>query len=283
MRNPRLDDLLVERALQGLDDGQTAELRALGGEEDDSFDLAAAAVELAYARAKGGEEALPAALAAKILASAPVATGTAAERGGPQGARRVASLPPPRRAAGWVPWAAAAAFAALAMGAWGWAIRTPPAVVRVEIPVSSLPPPSAAPTPQPKTASDRRLELLAEVKDARRVEWARTKDPAARAATGDVVWSPSAQQGYMRFVGLHPNDSTKTQYQLWIFDKDRDGKYPVDGGVFDVPSTGEVVVPVIAKLHVDAPTLFAVTVERPGGVVVSKRERIVLTAAVSSG
>jgi hypothetical protein len=48
-----------------------------------------------------------------------------------------------------------------------------------------------------------------------------------------------------------------------------------------VTSTGEVVVPIAAKLHVDHATLFAVTVERPGGVVVSKRERVVVTAKPS--
>jgi hypothetical protein len=279
-RNPRLDDLLIERALHGLDDDLAAELRALGGEEDESFDLAAAAVELAHAGLRDGQESLPAALAEKILASAPIAAGAPAEPDGATGAKVIA-LPPPRRAASWVAWAAAAACAALAVGAWGWAVSRPPTVVRVEAPPSPPPPASAA--PHPKTAADRRLQLLAEFKDAKKVEWSTTKDPAARAATGDVVWSASAQQGYMRFVGLDPNDATKMQYQLWIFDKDRDTKYPVDGGVFDVPSTGEVVVPVTAKLHVDAPTLFAVTVERPGGVVVSKRERIVVTAAVSPG
>ena len=104
-------------------------------------------------------------------------------------------------------------------------------------------------------------------------------DPAGKAASGDVVWSASAQRGFMRFTGLAPNDPTKLQYQLWIFDKDRDERYPVDGGVFDVGSTGEVIVPISAKLHVASPTLFSVTVEQPGGVVVSKRERIVVTAA----
>jgi hypothetical protein len=47
----------------------------------------------------------------------------------------------------------------------------------------------------------------------------------------------------------------------------------IDGGVFDAPSTGEVVVPITARLR----ALFAVTVERPGGVVVSRREHIVVT------
>jgi hypothetical protein len=40
-----------------------------------------------------------------------------------------------------------------------------------------------------------------------------------------------------------------------------------------------VIVPISAKLQVGAAVLFAVTVERPGGGVVSKRERIVVTAA----
>jgi anti-sigma-K factor RskA len=116
---------------------------------------------------------------------------------------------------------------------------------------------------------------------AHALAWAATADPAATGATGDVVWSDTSQRGYMRFVGLAANDPHSWQYQLWIFDGSRDAAFPVDGGVFDVSSTGEVVVPILAKLHVDHATLFAVTVERPGGVVVSKRERIVVTAKPS--
>ena len=55
-------------------------------------------------------------------------------------------------------------------------------------------------------------------------------------------------------------------------------RYTLRSSVFDVSSTGEVIVPIAAKLRVDDATLFAVTIERPGGVVVSKRERIVVTA-----
>ena len=86
----------------------------------------------------------------------------------------------------------------------------------------------------------------------------------------------------MRFKGLAANDAKQIQYQLWIFDADRPEATPVDGGVFDVASNGEVIVPISAKLPVGKPTLFAVTIERPGGVVVSKRERIVVTAALPS-
>ena len=99
---------------------------------------------------------------------------------------------------------------------------------------------------------------------------------------GEVAWSDDLQQGYMTFTGLKPNDPTKEQYQLWIFDKNRDEKYPVDGGVFDVDQeTGETIVMIDQKIKVDTATLFAITVEKPGGVVVSSRERLPLIAPVN--
>jgi hypothetical protein len=126
-----------------------------------------------------------------------------------------------------------------------------------------------------------RETLVADATDLVRASWTATEDAAALEASGEVVWSSDRQEGYMLFRGLEPNDPTENQYQLWIFDPTRadwEAK-PVDGGVFDVPSTGEVVVPIEAKLGVSETALFAVTVEVPGGVVVSERERIVLTAS----
>ena len=123
--------------------------------------------------------------------------------------------------------------------------------------------------------------LVADASDLVRVSWTATEDAAAAGAGGDVVWSSARQEGYMRFRGLAPNDSSESQYQLWIFDPTRadwEAK-PVDGGVFDVPDTGEVVVPIDAKLAVAETALFAITIEVPGGVVVSERERLVLTAS----
>jgi anti-sigma-K factor RskA len=138
------------------------------------------------------------------------------------------------------------------------------------------------PVPQP-VASVERTKLLAKP-ETTKLDWSATADPASRRAKGDVVWNAVEQRGFMRFEGLAKNDKSSFQYQLWIFDKNRDDKYPVDGGVFDVDSeTGEVVVPITARLKVDEPVLFAVTVEKPGGVVVSKRERIVVTAKPSAG
>jgi hypothetical protein len=114
---------------------------------------------------------------------------------------------------------------------------------------------------------------------ATRLAWTATSDASARGASGSVVWSGTAQTGAMRFAGLAPNDRARWQYQLWIFDKRRDQRYPVDGGVFDIPAgAAEVLVPIHARLPVGEATMFVVTVEPVGGVVVSSRERIALIA-----
>jgi anti-sigma-K factor RskA len=132
----------------------------------------------------------------------------------------------------------------------------------------------------PATPTERSARTAARnAKDVTTLAWTATEDSAAKGASGDVVWSASQQKGFMRFVGLAVNDPKALQYQLWIFDKNRDQAFPVDGGVFDITPSGEVIVPISAKLPVGEPVLFAVTVEKPGGVVVSKRERIVVTAA----
>jgi hypothetical protein len=117
--------------------------------------------------------------------------------------------------------------------------------------------------------------------DVIQIDWEPTADLAAKNASGDVVWSTSAQKGFVRFRGLAANAPGVYQYQLWLFDADRDKQYPVDGGVFDIPPTGgDVIVPITPKLWVGRPTMFAVTIEKPGGVVVSSRERVTLVAKV---
>jgi hypothetical protein len=115
--------------------------------------------------------------------------------------------------------------------------------------------------------------------DCVRVNWQTTGDPAAASTSGDVVWSNAEQQGYMRFLNLRKNDPNQFQYQIWIFDAERDDRYPIDGGVFNIgEDQRETIVPIRAKLRVLRPAMFAVTVEKPGGVVVSNRERICLLA-----
>lgn len=100
--------------------------------------------------------------------------------------------------------------------------------------------------------------------------------------SGDIVWDNAQQAGYMRLVGLARNDPSVSQYQLWIFDTEQSEETPIDGGVFDVRAE-ETIVPIDAKLRVQKPFLFAITVEKPGGVPRSKREQIVQLAHVPKG
>jgi len=198
----------------------------------------------------------------RAAAGAPVAAGAAAG-----GSFSSAAAGTGTAATGWagrgfatVGWIAAAAAVLFAVASW-WPT------------ISSRQTPEAA-----------RAELIAKAGDLLRSEWSTPGHQfVADFLCGDMVWSAEQQRGFMTITGLQPNDPTVHQYQLWIFDAKRDEMHPVDGGVFDVPATGEeidmVVIPFAPKLPVSEATLFAVTVEPPGGAVVSKRD-IVLVATV---
>ena len=113
------------------------------------------------------------------------------------------------------------------------------------------------------------------------IDWSPGTTPFDNPVSGKVVWDNEKQQGIMQFVGMPINDPTAEQYQLWIIDPARDEE-PIDGGVFDVTASGEVLIPIDAKLKVVSPAAFAITIEQPGGVVVSTRERLPLLAPVES-
>jgi len=133
------------------------------------------------------------------------------------------------------------------------------------------------------SASALRGTLVAQADDLVRHKWVNTEDPGSAGVSGDVVWSRDLQEGYMVFEGLEPNDPTKEQYQLWVFDNTRFEweEKPVDGGVFDVDASGKVTIKIDPKLEIREPALFAITIEQPGGVVVSERERLVLISEFS--
>jgi hypothetical protein len=187
-------------------------------------------------------------------------------------------------------WLAAAACLALAGAAW-YTRQRAPIVVATTAPTqtqsapSTAPPPPSGVAPAPPTSAapgpssaEERARLLAR-SGTQHGDWFRGKDAAGKQASGDVVWSAAEQRGYMRIRGLPKNDRLTSTYQLWIFDKDRDEKYPVDGGIFDVDDdTNEIVVAIQPKLVVSSATTFAITIEKPGGVVVSKRDHLVLIA-----
>jgi hypothetical protein len=106
--------------------------------------------------------------------------------------------------------------------------------------------------------------LKRQASDLIEVAWAPGTSPFMDKVAGDVVWSNLGQNGFMRFVGMPVNDPAVEQYQLWIIDPERDDE-PIDGGVFDITSTDECVVEINAKLRVNRPVAFAVTIEKPGG------------------
>jgi anti-sigma-K factor RskA len=130
------------------------------------------------------------------------------------------------------------------------------------------------------SAVEARAELVQGSDSLIRADWTAGKTPFAQPVLGDVVWDEAAQKGFMRFRNMPINDPAVEQYQLWIIDPQRDDE-PIDGGVFDITEEGEVVVEIDAKLRVIQPAAFAITIEKPGGVVVSTQERLPLLAAVS--
>lgn len=134
--------------------------------------------------------------------------------------------------------------------------------------------------PMPGSEADaeaRRSELLAQGRYSR-LEWKPGASHAHGEVHGDVVWCADRQEGYLRIDGLEPLPEGK-QYQLWIVDAERRGA-PVDGGLFDLPSQAENIVPIAAKLPVRAAKAFVVTVEPRGGVVVSDQEDVVAIAGL---
>lgn len=272
----RLEELLSLRATMGLSHVEAAELERIMSSHPevqmDALDLAAAALELALL---AEVEPMPESVRSKVMSAADAwvasrGAGVVSSRSaraaegfdaGPipiGAARRRVSL---FAVSGWVAAAAALVFAF---------------VLRQPIGPGSL------------DAASARAALVAAA-DAKSAGWlSLDKSPLAapaahaldRGVAGDVVWSDEKNEGYMRIAGIEPNNPSEFQYQLWIFDAARGGleQHPVDGGVFDVTSSGEVIIPIDAKIKVNKATIFAVTKEPPGGVVVSDRDIVFLAA-----
>jgi hypothetical protein len=157
-----------------------------------------------------------------------------------------------------------------------------PRVAPPAAPPHTVEPELAAADATPKDLAAERSAFLRSHPYAIERAWRAGGDPTGERVVGDVVWDEASQTGYMRFVNLRRNEPNAEQYQLWIFDAQRDQRYPVDGGVFDVTTRdGEQVIAINPKLRVHVPLVFAITVEHPGGVVVSDRSRIAAIANVS--
>lgn len=278
----RLMSLLADRATQGLSQEELIELNELLQKHPDwdnpYFDLTAAAVNLADIEI---DEPMPDELRERIMVNAFQYVNAAHSQTEPQEiiyqqevSKDRASgtnkenftkgnvVPFPQKSSRWQMMGWYVAAACLLLAALGWW-------------------PRLSQTSEPKNLFELREKLLAEATDAIKTDWKPTNYQGAGNIGGDVVWSNARQQGFMRFTGMPAMDPKVSEYQLWIFDANQDEKFPIDGGVFDVDrETGEVIVRINAKLKVSQPRLFAITIEKPGGVVVSKRDPIVAIAKV---
>lgn len=255
----RLDELLADAMVRELSAEETAELETLAAHETDalvaSAEQAAVATQLAFA-AEDSVEA-PAALRAQLRAQAQEYFGHLASKNPAPAPAPAPILSMPKSSV--LPWMLTAA--ALLVAVVGWAPR-----LLQEAPLS--------------VQQELQAMIDAAPEDMLRFPWQVLPDPLSEgAAGGEVIWSDSEQRGFMKFSGLGANDPTVEQYQLWIFDDTTNTVHPVDGGVFDIPAgQTEIVIPIDPKIKVKQAFQFAITVEKPNGVVVSKRERIPLLA-----
>ncbi|HMJ08049.1 MAG TPA: anti-sigma factor [Pyrinomonadaceae bacterium] len=264
-------DLLTKQAVYGLSDAETKQLRdlerKLGGENAGSFEATAAMIAIIGVDLR---DQMPAHVRAKISDAADeyfdsLAAPAVTDK------RAVIRTRPQRSFMDWFGWAvAAAACVALAFNIYF--TRVEPTVGQIDVPT---------PRPEEKlTSAQMRERLMETAPDLMRASWSGGKEFAS--VSGDVVWSDRMQAGYMRFTGLPANDSSLETYQLWLFDENQGDKTPIDGGTFDVSANGEVIVPITAHLRAKNPKMFAITVEKPGGVVVSKREKVAAIAKVQA-
>lgn len=280
----KIVDILTDKATFGIDAEEQRLLDTYIAEagiaEDNTFELTAAAIGLVDLRT---DEPMPAHLNARIIASADeffasMAAPAAEEQKAPveeEQYQKVFTVEP-KSSWNWMGWAVAG-FAVLALVFNVWTTRMVPTEVAG---------PGKTPTPMPsptKISPDQEFaQMLAAPSGVIKANFGAGNMKDLKEIGGDVVWSDEKQTGYMRLRGLPVNDKSKETYQLWIFDKTQDKATPIDGGTFDVDKNGDVIIPIDAKLKAQGPELFAITVEKPGGVVVSKREKIAALAKVET-
>jgi Anti-sigma-K factor rskA len=270
-----LMDLLIKQATEGLTPEEERELDQFepAAREACRQDVENACAAITLATVARDDHSAPPSLQAKLARDADSFFATTHNARAPRSLRASTNAN--------VAWLAAAACLVLAL--FGW-LRTPP--VAIVPPVAdvhvTLPAPVIAAPPRPKERSlaDQRAALLT-LASSQKVELTASKDPVAEGVTGDVVWDPVTQRGFLHLTGIKPNDRGLQQYQMWIFDGARDKHYPVPAGLFDVPADStELIVPLNAALPIETAQAFAVTLEKPGGTVVPDLKHVVALGKV---
>lgn len=272
MMPERMQKLLADQAVQGLSSSEKLELQTMLQSVDvesanrfaEDLELAAATLDRCLSAPAGDE--LPHQLQDKVLAAMADARKldqlSAGQGPADASVHALPVTPPPTAGKGSgsvLGWYAAAASFALAL-VFGWQL--------LQLPEPEQSSPDAASQRQALLAQDSTMVI----------PWQPPEDQRFAGVSGDVVWNNATQSGYMRLVNMPVNDPDASQYQLWIVDPKRD-EHPVDGGVFNVNASGEVIVPINSKLPIIQPAAFAITEEQPGGVVVSAGPLLVVAAA----
>lgn len=263
----RYEELEAGRVLGDLDAEEIKELEALqqklGVARDPSIELVAATIESDYLM--DDSEPLPEALVSKLREDA--AKFMTDDTKDTSVSDKVVSISAWRRILGSpvVAWSFAAALMILVAVTFN---RTPDDTGGTVVYVSE-PTPEEAKEALAATASDAQTSSFSGL-------------PGYEGMSGSIIWSDDAQEGYMTLTDLPVNDPGRNQYQLWIVDPTRDDE-PVDGGVFDIPAGQKtVVVKVNNPLEVSKPAAFLITLEKPGGVVVSTQDVKVALAQPSA-
>lgn len=249
--------LLADRALQGADAAEEAGLNCLLQHypelNAESFELTVAALDLAYA--SEAEEPMPAGLMNRLQVQASSMSFEPKKLTSASAVITPAPTPSPVRRGGSAPSALTWA---------GWLVA---AVVLFFAVVPQQP---------PQLSYSQLKERGALVVQGGNGPHAKTP------LQGEFVWDSNTQQGFMKLSGFDVNDPKEKQYQLWIFDERKfTEKTPIDGGVFDVKDKKEVLIPIKPNIKVSKSALFAITVEQPGGVIVSDRKELIFVGAVN--
>ncbi len=290
--NPsRIDELLADRAVSRLDDGDAAELQRLlhaaGRAEDESLDLAAAALDLAMHPAELNAE-LPARLLAELdhdgaawCAGVNAAGESVAGRIGPEvhvHGRETRSMRTPmvmgkRYLRDWSGWMAAAACLAFGVYAWNNRASVNPGASK---PITAGIGGELVESLKVK-ALDRINHWFNSGSEVEVVSLGTAKPEASPGdvSLGEVFWNKCDRNGVLRVTGLPPSKPDQV-YQLWVYDRSRDTRYPVEGGRLRVEEgQTKVVIPIDPHMPVDDATLFAVTIEPERGTVVSQGEMLI--------
>ena len=268
-------DLLCKQAVYGLDEQETLQLEQLGYDdaENESIDLTVASLGLIGLETK---QEMPTHLQSKILAKAESFFAVQGDAAPALPVREfvVNKTMVAKPWFAWLGWAAAAA-ACVALAITIFMPRTGTEIAGGKV----------APAPTQEEKPDPAIQRQQLIDSSGNLLVAKIGKGTVKEidnVTGDVVWSDDKQKGYIRIKGLPKNDAVKETYQLWIFEDNQGSKTPIDGGTFDINSDGEVIIPIDAKLKARNPNMFAITIEKPVGVVVSGREKIAALAKIET-